>query len=120
MATTTSVEDRDRLGDDRGLEAHGIQVLVLEGFDRFSGEVYLLPAALSDPHQQEWKLVYWDAKGVVFMRHPPAGVPPTSRMRQRSTARKTFIMSASVHHRCWRRQVSVTSARAALFKRASM
>ena len=57
------------------IEKYGIQVLVLEGFDRFSGEVYLLPAALSDPHQQEWKLVYWDAKGVVFMRHPPPGVP---------------------------------------------
>lgn len=58
------------------LEKYRIQVLVLEGFDRFSGKVYLLPAALADPHQQEWKLVYADSKGVVFMRHPPAGVQP--------------------------------------------
>jgi len=58
------------------IEKYGIQVLVLEGFDRFSGKVYLLPAALADPRQQEWKLVYSDSKGVVFMRHPPAGVQP--------------------------------------------
>ena len=58
------------------LDKYGIQVLVLEGFDRFSGSIYLLPAALADPHQQEWKLVYADSKGVVFMRHPPMGVQP--------------------------------------------
>ena len=56
------------------IEKYHIQVLVVEGFDRFSGKVYLLPAALADPNQHEWKLVYSDAKGVVFMRHPPAGV----------------------------------------------
>src|SRR5450432_2007170 len=58
------------------IEKYGVQVLVLEGFDRFSGKVYLLAAALADPNQREWKLVYSDSKGVVFMRHPPAGVQP--------------------------------------------
>jgi hypothetical protein len=58
------------------IEKYGIQVLVLEGFDRFSGKVYLLAAALADPSQRPWKLVYSDSKGVVFMRHPPAGVQP--------------------------------------------
>ena len=58
------------------IEKYGIQVLVLEGFERFSGQIYLLAAALADPHQREWNLVYSDSKGVVFMRHPPAGVQP--------------------------------------------
>jgi hypothetical protein len=57
-------------------DKYGIQVLVLEGFDRFSGELYNLPVNLADPNQTEWKLVYADAKGLVFMRHPPAGVQP--------------------------------------------
>ncbi len=57
-------------------DKYGIQVLVLEGFDRFSGDLYNLPVNLADPNQTEWKLVYSDAKGVVFMRHPPAGVQP--------------------------------------------
>ena len=58
------------------IEKYGIQVLVLEGFNRFSGEIYLLAAALADPNQHQWKLVYADSKGVVFMRNPPTGVQP--------------------------------------------
>ena len=48
----------------------------MDGFEFTSGEPYLLPAALSDPSQKEWKLVYQDAQAVVFMRHPPPGVEP--------------------------------------------
>jgi hypothetical protein len=44
----------------------------LDGFEFTSGEPYLLPAALSDPSQKEWKLVYQDAAAVVFMRHSHA------------------------------------------------
>jgi hypothetical protein len=57
-------------------DKYGIQVLILEGFERFSGQVYPLTVNLAAPNQSEWKLVYADAKGVVFMRHPPAGVQP--------------------------------------------
>jgi hypothetical protein len=53
-----------------------IQVIVMEGFEFASGDPYLLPAALSDPSQKEWKLVYQDAQAAVFMRHPPPGVEP--------------------------------------------
>jgi hypothetical protein len=49
-------------------------VLVLDGFDRFSGRIHTLTAALSDPNQTEWKLVQADNRGIVFMRQPPAGV----------------------------------------------
>jgi hypothetical protein len=69
----------DAIGGKSGEELiaqYGIQVIVMDGFEFTSGEPYLLPAALSDPSQKEWKLVYQDAQAVVFMRHPPPGVEP--------------------------------------------
>ena len=61
---------------DQLLNKYGIQVLVLDGFDRFTGQVRGLSIALSDPGQKAWKLMQADEKGVVFMREPPAGVQP--------------------------------------------
>jgi hypothetical protein len=58
------------------LRKYGIDVLVMGGFDRFSGLVYNIAAALADPSQKEWKLVQFDDKGVIFMRQPPPGVQP--------------------------------------------
>jgi len=58
------------------LRQYGIEVIVMDGFEYTSGSPYLLPAALADPHQTEWKLVYRDAQAVVFLRHPPADVTP--------------------------------------------
>jgi hypothetical protein len=55
---------------------YGMQVLVFEGFDYFSGQVRPLAVELADPRQTEWKLVRADAQCVVFMRQPPAGVQP--------------------------------------------
>ena len=56
-------------------------MLALGGFDRFSGNVYNLAAALSDPSQKEWKLVQADDRGVVFMRKPPPGVQPLNNLQ---------------------------------------
>jgi hypothetical protein len=61
---------------DQLLDKYGIQVLVLDGFDPFTGHVRRLTFALSDPSQTAWKLVQADEKGVVFMRDPPPGVQP--------------------------------------------
>ena len=36
----------------------------------------MLAPSLADPSQTKWKLVYQDARAVVFMRNPPAGVEP--------------------------------------------
>jgi len=58
------------------LKQYGIEVIVMDGFEYTSGAPYLLPAALSDPKQTEWKLVYQDAQAVVYMRHPPPDVQP--------------------------------------------
>jgi tetratricopeptide (TPR) repeat protein len=56
------------------LEKYGIQMLVLEGFDYLSGQVYPLAAELAKPEQTEWKLVHADSTSVIFMRHAPPGV----------------------------------------------
>jgi hypothetical protein len=58
------------------LNDYGIEVIVMDCFDAVSGAAYYLPAALADPQQTEWKLVYRDARDVIYMRHPPADVPP--------------------------------------------
>src|SRR5271157_1169550 len=63
-------------GGDELLDQYGIQVILMGGFEYLSGTAYLLPAALSDPSQKEWKLVYQDAQAVVYMRYPPPGVAP--------------------------------------------
>ena len=64
------------LSADELLAKYGVRVLVLDAFDRFSGQVRPLTAALSDPSQSEWKLVQADNRSVVFMRQPPPGVQP--------------------------------------------
>jgi hypothetical protein len=57
------------------LHRYGVGAIVMPMID-YSGKVYLLPAALSDPSQQEWKLVYADRQAVIYMRTPPPGVTP--------------------------------------------
>jgi hypothetical protein len=58
------------------LDRYGIQVVVMNAFEANSGSVYVLPLALADPAEKEWKMVFADAGATVFMRHPPAGVQP--------------------------------------------
>ncbi len=63
-------------GAEELLNQYGIDIILMDGFDYTTGAVYLLPAALADPRQTEWKLVYRDAQALIYMRHPPAGVQP--------------------------------------------
>lgn len=65
---------------DELLNQYGIQVLVLDGFDRFTGKIHTLAAALADPKQTEWKLVQADNRSIVFMRQPPPGVQPLNNL----------------------------------------
>lgn len=58
------------------LDKYGVQVLLLEGFEYWTGRVYLLGAVLADPRQTKWKLVYQDKTAMIFMRQPPPGVQP--------------------------------------------
>jgi hypothetical protein len=60
------------------LRDYGIGVILMDGFEFGMGSPYLLVAALSDPRQIEWKLVYRDAQAVIFMRQPPPGVQPVN------------------------------------------
>ena len=66
---------------DELLAKYGIQVLVLDGFDRFTGKIHTLAAALADPKQTEWKLVQADNRSMVFMRQPPPGVQPLNSLQ---------------------------------------
>jgi hypothetical protein len=56
------------------LDQYGVQVIVMNGFEYNTGNVYLLAPALADPQQSAWKLVFNDPSALVFMRHPPPGV----------------------------------------------
>jgi tetratricopeptide (TPR) repeat protein len=58
------------------LQKYGIQMVVVEGFDYLSGQVYPLVVELSDPGNAEWKLAYADSASLIFMRHPPPGFEP--------------------------------------------
>ena len=58
------------------LDRYGIQVVVMNAFEANSGATYVLPLALADPSEKEWKMVFADAGAAVFMRHPPPGVQP--------------------------------------------
>jgi hypothetical protein len=69
-ADTTGGKSSDQL-----LNEYGIDVIVTDAFEPLSGLAYYLPAALADPAQKEWKLVYQDIHDMIFMRHPPPDVP---------------------------------------------
>jgi hypothetical protein len=58
------------------LDRYGIQVVVMNAFEANSGSTYVLPLALADPAEKEWKMVFADAGATVFLRHPPPGVEP--------------------------------------------
>jgi hypothetical protein len=55
------------------LARYGVGAIVMPMID-YSGKVYLLPAALSDPSQREWKLVYADRQAVIYVKTVPDGV----------------------------------------------
>ncbi len=57
------------------LRRHDVGVIVMPMID-YAGQVFLLPAALSDPTQTDWKLVYAGPKSVIYMKNPPQGVTP--------------------------------------------
>ncbi|MEO8597106.1 MAG: hypothetical protein ABI759_27555 [Candidatus Solibacter sp.] len=58
------------------LDRYGIQVVVMNAFEANSGAIYVLPLALADPAEKEWKMVFADAGAAIFMRQPPPGVTP--------------------------------------------
>lgn len=57
------------------LAEYGIDIIVTDSFEANSGSAYYLPAALADPSQKVWKLVYQDIHDVIYMRNPPPDVP---------------------------------------------
>ena len=58
------------------LDRYGIQMIVMDGFEYTTGSPYALLAALADPRQASWKLIYRDNQALIFMRDPPADLRP--------------------------------------------
>jgi hypothetical protein len=54
------------------LKEYGIDIIIMGGFEPLSGQALYMAAALADPKQTEWKLVFRDVHDVIYMRHPPA------------------------------------------------
>jgi hypothetical protein len=70
-ADTTGGKSYDAL-----LDQYGVDIIVMDCFEPVRGAAYYLPAALADPEQTDWKLVYRDAHDLIYMRRPPADVTP--------------------------------------------
>jgi hypothetical protein len=58
------------------LNSYGVDTIVMNTFEPSGGTIYLLAPSLADPNQTTWKLVYQDARALIFMRTPPTGVAP--------------------------------------------
>ena len=58
------------------LDQYDVEVLVMNGFEYVTGNLYLLAPSLADPRESVWKLVYSDPQAMVLMRQPPPGVTP--------------------------------------------
>jgi len=56
------------------LDQYGVQVLVMNGFEYVTGNLYLLAPSLADPRETTWKLVYSDAQAMVLMHDPPPNI----------------------------------------------
>ena len=64
------------LGRAELLRKYGIEMVVLDGFDYISGQVYPLAVDLANGKDPGWNLVYAAADGFIYMRQPPPGVQP--------------------------------------------
>ena len=57
------------------LEHYGAGVVVANAFEYTTGTLYPLVLGLADPAESDWNLVYQDPQALVFLRHPPRGMP---------------------------------------------
>jgi hypothetical protein len=64
------------------LDRYGVETIVMDSFEYFTGKVYPLVAVLAaDPAMLDWKLVYEDPQSMVFTRKVPAGMADLGRKR---------------------------------------
>ncbi|HMD70258.1 MAG TPA: hypothetical protein VKF41_02885 [Bryobacteraceae bacterium] len=62
------------------LNDYGIEVILMSGIEFVTGQPYPLTTALTVMPNTEWKLVYQDHQGMIFMRHPPPDVKPLNKL----------------------------------------
>ena len=55
-------------------------MIVMNGFEYATGNLYKLAPALADPRDAAWQLVYSDSQALIFMRRPPQGVQPLNKL----------------------------------------
>jgi hypothetical protein len=68
-------DDSDGLpSSEKLLDDRGIDVIVMNTFEPSGGTIYLLAPSLADPNQSKFKLVYQDARALVFLRTLPPGL----------------------------------------------
>ncbi len=87
------------------LNRYGVETIILDGFEYTSGEPFRLIPVLALSKPVEWQLVYWDATAVVFMRHPPPGVPHIDNafaMNAMEAQCQNYIAHDPYHPRCAR------------------
>lgn len=75
MRIQMNTDSRGGKSGEELLKEYGIDIIVIDGFEPVSGTAYYLPAALADPSQKEWKLVFQDVHDLIYMRNPPPGLP---------------------------------------------
>jgi len=64
------------------LERYGIQAIVMDAFEYYTGTIYPLVQALAaDPKMSQWKLVFADPSAMVFLRNPPDSIPDLGRAK---------------------------------------
>ena len=76
---------------------HGQAVLTFAGDAQHTANY--LPAALADPKQTEWKLVFRDVHDVIYMRNPPPDVANYHDDHARLLVRYMFLMTPDEQRR---------------------
>jgi hypothetical protein len=73
-----SISDQVAGPRDDLLKHYGVQAVVMNTMDYVTGAMYPLGLALANPTGTDWQMVYDDPQAVVFLRHPPSGIPVLS------------------------------------------
>lgn len=80
------------------LNRYDIQTVVMNTMDYVSGALYPLALALANPNEKDWFLVHDSPEAVVFMRHPPPGMPAFSNKLGRLLSHLDRECAAYIEH----------------------
>ncbi|MBI3666351.1 MAG: hypothetical protein HY236_09025 [Acidobacteria bacterium] len=81
LGSSGSTNEESRFARRHMLARYGVGAIVANGFEYTTGTLYSMIPALADPAETEWQLAYEDPQGLVFLRHPPPGLPLLDKSR---------------------------------------